>query len=166
MWKFVVLSIYFFSSTEIRAFPVCHSQPLKSVWHAAWLRLFGRYGTAMDLADLFMAVAWVINRVEWGFGETGKLFRIDGSGPGWRKQKLRRNHIWLIEIPCYGLGDYDASDKFLLLLKHLLAFLHREKEQRMASYHCFIDTAFDLPYEEGNFRKPLCGTCTSATAQG
>lgn len=45
----------------------------------------------MHMADLFMAVA--INHVEWSFGETGELFMIDGSGPDWRKQKLRRNQM-------------------------------------------------------------------------
>jgi len=35
----------------------------------------------------------------------------------------------------------------------------------MASYHCFIDMASDLPHEQGNSHQSICGTCTSATVQ-
>lgn len=124
VWKFVGLVVgvknqWFFS--------ICHSKlPKQSVM------LPGRDGfEVMGLADLFMAVVWVINHVEWSFAESGKLFMIDGNGPGWRKKKLRRNQI-LIWNPTHPVWDRNASNKFLLL-KHLLAILQQKKEQWMAN---------------------------------
>lgn len=75
--------------------------------------------------------------------------------------------MWLIWKSTLGFADYDyARDKFLLLLRHSLAFPHEEIGHWTASYHCFIDIAPDLPYEDVNFHKPICITCAMVTAQG
>lgn len=137
LWKFVGLFVRFFPpAPNINDFPICHS---KLINQSGTLPSWDGF-EALGLADLFMAVSWVINHMEWSFAESGKLFMIDGNGPGWRKKKLRSNQI-LIWNPIHPVWDRNYSNKFLLLLKHLLAVLQQRKEQWMANQYDLVDTA-------------------------
>lgn len=95
LWLLFCVKIYgfvcrvFFPAPNINDFPICHSKPLNQ---SGMLPSWNGF-EVMGLADLFMAVTWVINHVEWSFAESGKLFMIDGNGPAWRKKQLRRNQI-------------------------------------------------------------------------
>lgn len=129
VWKFLDLFVRCFSpAPNINDFPICHSKPLNQSGTLPGWDGF----EIMGQTDLFMAMTWVINHMEWPFAESGKLFMIDGNGPGWRKKKLRRSQI-LIWNPTPPIWVRNASNKFLLLLENLLAVLQQEKEQWMAN---------------------------------